>query len=252
MKLAVTLCCIAMALSAVVGAEPLPLAEFVGRARNPNAAATYAALSGQIQHQRRGQPLKTVPIYFAVILQPERMTGQIILDGKEGYLIGQRRNGVSDSDSGTSVVAMPGNPEGSDELGWMGVRASDLTLSFLYYPVLRELGEENVSILPCRVVLFEAPDKSELVKVYISRDHGFPLKAEFFRPEELEKEPFRTLETSGFTKKNELYFVKTIKVSGPGWRTRVEFDTVDALIGLFNPASPPRIIRALDTAEKEQ
>lgn len=126
-------------LSAVLlpAAEKLPLDEFMQRVRHPNPMATYAALDGRIQHRRSGEAAKSETLYFAVILQPERMTGQIIIGGREGYLIGQTRK---TGDSETSVIPMRGTAEENKLLGYMGVRPSDLTMSFLFYPVLKELG----------------------------------------------------------------------------------------------------------------
>ncbi|UKI33919.1 MAG: hypothetical protein L6W00_11215 [Lentisphaeria bacterium] len=160
--------------------QTTPISEFMKLARNPYPVSSYAALEGKVRHLRRGGRPETVPIYFGIILQPERMTGQIILDGREGYMLGQtRRSGSSE----TTVVPMKSNTgdAGSENrLGHMGIRPSDLTMSFLYYPVVRELESESVRTVPCRVVLLESPDKKEQVKVYIARDYHFPLKAEFF------------------------------------------------------------------------
>ena len=208
--------------------------QFMNRARNPNSIATWAKLDGTLQHRRRGGNAVTMPIYFGTIIQPERMTAQLILDDDEAYIIGQTRDGL-----GASVI-----PQGKStaKLDNAGINASDLTLGFLYYPLVRELERETVSgMVPCRVMLLEARDKSESVKVWISAEHGFPLKAEFYRPGE--EKPVRTLETGGFTRRNDLYYVRTIRAEGPGWRTRIEFDADRAELGPFDPAKPAQIIR---------
>ena len=231
-----------LALGFLLSAAELPLSKFMERARNPNSGSTFAALSGQIQHRRAGGKVENASLYFAVIIQPERSTGQIIIDGSEGYLIGQTR---LSGDSETTVTPMVGSQaQEAARLGYMGIRPSDLTMSFLYYTVVRELEPVTLSgIAPCRVVLLETPDKSEQVRVYISRDHYFPLKAEFIKAGE--KEPYRTLETSGFTKKNDLYYCSKINLDGPGWRTRITFDGDEAKLGVFDAARPPQIIRRL-------
>ncbi len=222
-------------------AADLPLTEFIGRARNPNVVATYAALQGKIQHRRVGGDVENGSLYFAVIIQSDRTTGQVIIDNTEGYLIGQTR---LSGDAETTVTPMDGQREPSTKLGHMGIRADDLTMSFLYYPVVTELSPTTLSgVVPCRVVLLESPDKSEQARVYISREYYFPLKAEFIKVGE--KEPFRTLETSGFTQKNDLYYCTKISIDGPGWRTRIDFDKDKAELGLFDPKNPPQIIRNL-------
>lgn len=221
--------------------EELPLNQFMERVRFPNPTATYAALDGQIQHRRSGESPKSESIYFAVILQPERMTGQIIIGGREGYLIGQTRNSGS---SETSVVPMQGSLQENPMLGYMGVRASDLTMSFLFYPVVKELDADSVKGAACRVVLLEAPDKSEQVRVYIARNYYFPLKAEFLKPGE--SKPYRTLEVNSFKQENDLYYTDEIGLFGPGWRTRINFNK-SAKVGLFVPGDKAvsSIIRTL-------
>ncbi len=219
--------------------KPLSLDAFMQQARHPNPMATYAALDGTIQHRRSGEPVKSEPIYFAVILQPERMTGQIIIDGTEGYLIGQTRESGS---SETSVIPMRGSAEEHNQLGYMGVRPSDLTMSFLFYPVKEELKPDSVKGIDCRVVMLEAPDKSEQVKVYIAENYFFPLRAEFFKPGETA--PYRTLEVNSFRKSNDLYYTDELSLYGPGWRTRINFDK-SADVGLYDAKKPPAIIRKL-------
>ena len=215
-------------LSAVLlpAAEKLPLDEFMQRVRHPNPMATYAALDGRIQHRRSGEAAKSETLYFAVILQPERMIGQT------------RKTG----DSETSVIPMRGTAEENKLLGYMGVRPSDLTMSFLFYPVLKELDSATVKGAGCRVVLLEAPDKSEQAKVYIASRYCFPLKAEFFKAGE--KEPYRTLEVNSFRQSNDLYYTDEISLYGPGWRTRINFDK-SADVGPYDAAKPPAIIRKL-------
>ena len=224
--------------------QTTPISEFMKLARNPYPVSSYAALEGEVRHLRRGGRPETVPFYFGIILQPERMTGQIILDGREGYMLGQtRRSGSSE----TTVVPMKSNTgdAGSENrLGHMGIRPSDLTMSFLYYPVVRELESESVRTVPCRVVLLESPDKKEQVKVYIARDYHFPLKAEFFEGAAAGGTPFRTLEINSFRKSDGFYYTDRVGLFGPGWRTSIEFDK-SAAVGKFDPARPPKVIRPL-------
>ncbi len=228
-------------LSATQDAGNLPAAEFLSRARSPHGQATYAMLDGVLQHRRRGGDAISVPLYFGVIIQPERTTGQLLVNREENYLLGQSREARHD---GTSVVRSgTGNL-----LDQVGVRASDLTMSFLYYDLDKELPEETLSaVVRCRVLQLKSPDGQELVRVFLEKDRAFPLKAEFFRPGE--EKPFRTLETSGFTSKNELYYARSLRIEGPGWRTRIEFDPARADLGWYNAEHPPRIIRELGRSD---
>ena len=223
-------------------AEALPLDEFLNRTRNPQPFSSYAMLEGEVQHRRRGEDPQSAPLYFGIILQPERMTGQIVIDGSEGYLLGQTRKGGTASQS-----AVPQGKSAENRLGRMGIRPSDLTMSFLYYPVEKELPAETVRTVPCRVVELVEPNGGERVRVYIARDYFFPLKAEFFLPDNPDA-PYRTLEVSSFKKSNDLYYTDELGLYGPGWRTRIRFDKAE--VAPYDPAHPPAVIRPLPAASK--
>ncbi|MBE6362324.1 MAG: hypothetical protein E7054_01585 [Lentisphaerae bacterium] len=235
MKKLLTVVLLAATVLPLCGAEKeLSMQEFMVLARRKNQFATYAKLNGVLQHRRRGQGVVSMPVYFGVILHPDRTVGQLVLDRSEGYMLGQAVN------SGlTSVTPMPGKK--SDKLGYVGLRASDLTLSFLFCKPEKEFASENVGgVVPCRVILLDDPKHKEKIKVWIAREHCFPLQAEFFRYGE--KESYRVLEASGFTKKNELYYVRKLRIEGPGWRTKIDFDADSAEIGKVDFSAPPKII----------
>jgi len=221
--------------AALSAAEPEPAEAFLARARRAQGAATYAMLEGSVQHRRRGSDPEEQPVYFGVILQPDRITGELEIGG-EGYLIGQSRR-----DGSASCV-----PTGRStaRLDRCGIRASDLTLGFLYGKFRRELPRETVSgIVPCRVVELESPadGAGATVRIHIAEEAGFPLRAAFFRAGE--SAPFRTLEIGGFARKNDLYYAKSLRLEGPGWRTLVAFDPDRAELGPYDPAAPPRVFR---------
>ena len=215
----------------LLAAADLPLDRFIQLARNPNTTSTYAKLEGVLQHRRRGSDVKTMPLYFGIIIQPERSTARLIIDRDESYTIGQSRD-----INGSTVIPAPENR--GDKLGATGIKAGDLTMNFLYFPVVKELENTTLGgMVPCRVILFEAPDHSEQVRAYLASEYAFPLKAEFIRTGE--SQPYRTMEVGGFTKKNDLYYARRIRVEGPGWATRVDFDSDTAVLGVFDPDNPP-------------
>lgn len=229
-------------LSAIIAplalAAELSSSEFLDRARNPNGAATYGMLDGTLQHRRRGEDTLTVPIYFGIIIMPERTVGQLLVDNRESYLLGQSRDARHD---GTSVVHSPD----CVLLDRVGVRASDLTMGFLYGDLEEELPETTLSaVVRCRVLLLKSPDGREKIKVFLEKEHAFPLKAEFFQNGE--DAPFRTLETGGFTEKNGLYYARSLRLEGPGWRTRIEFDPERVQMGFYDKNSPVRVIRSVE------
>ena len=214
-------------------AESEPTAqEFLQRARNPKSASTYGMFHGILQHRRRGVEPLEMPIYFGIVIENDETIGRILVDRRESYTIHQiRKAGQAD----TRVVSDPPN---SGIMNRVGMRVSDLTMSFLHYKLVKELDRTTLSaVVSCRVLLLESPDNQpggkEFVKVYLDKEHAFPLRAEFFRNPG-DKKPFRMMEANGFTKKNDLYYARTIVVEGPGWRTKVEFEPKSAAVGLYD------------------
>ena len=241
MKKLLLACCCVMSFFAVFAENQKESSEvFLNNVRNFRSTGTYSKLDGTIQHRRRGGSVENTPLYFGIIIQADRFTGQLLIGNKDSLLISQsRKTGVS------AVTVLAGT---TGVLDRVGLKATDLTLGFLHGKFLKELPEQYLSLAPCRVFLLESPDKKEEVKIWISSDHYFPLKAEFFRKGE--KSSYRTLECNGFTKRNELYYARYINVEGPGWRTRVAFDPDKAELGIFDVKSPVNIMRQLPSVKK--
>lgn len=229
-----------MILSAAQDVKSLSMEKFISHARGTarrNDQATYAKLHGTLQHRRRGKDTLTMPVYFGTIIHPERTLGQLILNGNEGYILSQaQRSGL------TTVKPMPNSAPG-DKLGYVGVRASDLMMSFLFCKVEKEFDSEMLrSIVHCRVFLLDDTANKEKIKVWISSEHAFPLKAEFYRYGE--KERFRELEAGALTQKNDLYYVRHLRIEGPGWMTKINFDGDMADVNIL-PNPPPNIFLPL-------
>ena len=220
-------------------AETPSAQELLRRARDPKSASTYGRFFGTLQHRRRGQETLEMPLYFGVIIQPERTIGQILVNYRESYMISQNRLAGRE---GTSVIY---DHATCKTLNLVGLRASDLTMSFLHYKLVKELdGAMLNAVVSCRVLLLESPDDNpggkEYVRVFLEKENAFPLRAEFLkRPDE--QKPFRMIEANGFTKKNDLYYARTITVQGPGWRTKVEFEPSQATLGMFDKNNPVNI-----------
>ena len=225
-------------LFAVGGFAAAPTAkDLLETARRSRQPATYAMLEGTLQHRRRGSGVLEYPVYFGMIQNADRVTAQLIL-AHEGYLIGQsRRDG-----SGTVTPMKPAEDGKPRVANRVGVRGSDLTMGFLYYEFKREVERVRYNLYcpACVVELYDS-GRQETIRVWLAESGAFPLKAEFYRRDD--KTPYRTLEADGFTRKNDLYFPSTIRLYGPGWRTRIEFDSGKAKVGLFNPDKPVNIIR---------
>ena len=86
----------------VSGAESEPSsAVFLDRVRNFHSTGTYSKLSGTLQHRRRGGEVEKSSIYFGIIIQPDRFTGQLVIADRDYLLLSQARK------SGVSAVTSP-------------------------------------------------------------------------------------------------------------------------------------------------
>lgn len=207
-------------LASAAAAEPTS-AEFLARARRQADAASYAMLDGVIQHRKDGGEMIELPVYLGVLITPAGTRAQFIIDGKEGYDIRQVRSG--DGKAATVVVPQREGGYPAGRAAEFKLDPADLTTGFLFYDFLQEEEPARVKALPCRVMLLKNPKRDEVVRVYLTREHHFPLKAEFFNRGKTGGKPDKTLETASFKKQHELYYAELINLHGPGWRTRVQF-----------------------------
>ncbi len=219
-------------------ADDEPLEVFLKRVREPRTVSTYAKLDGSAEHIRRGSAPFSVPVYFGAVIMPERISGQLILDESEGYIVGQSRE--TGGDSSTSVMPMREGRSDAAVLDNIGLSAGDFAVDFLYWPAVGEDGSEFIRGMDCRIVKF-AKDGGEAARVWISTAYGFPLKAEFFSAGG-GKVPYRTLEVSGFKRSGDLWYASEFGIYGPGWRTRIHFTAAD--VGYVGE-NPPAVTRAL-------
>lgn len=236
--------------AAAAADDRLSAEELLAIARKPKASVgNWASLEGEARHRRSGQSAETMPVYLGIWFTPDRALAQLIVDGTEGYIIGQDFDA---SGRGGSTTPMGKYPE--PKLARFGLRPGDLTLSFIYWPLVRELDSSRVRGLACRDMMFESPSWSgihEWVRCSISEEYGYPLRAEWYAsPEDCVagSDPLRTLEVSSFRSEKtvdgeELWVVGELKLSGSGWRTIVTFD--DAKVGKSTDGTFPEVMRKL-------
>lgn len=222
-------------------AGELSASDFIYQVRHPAARESWSAMDGEVQHLRRGAEMITAPLYLGMLFSPERTLAQIIIDGKQGYTVGQTY-GAGNGE--TSVIPMSKKPYAEPLLPKFGLRPQDLTMTFLYWNLVREMPSESVKGSDCRVFELKSPDCKELVKVYISRKYFFPLKAEWFDSDaRAESAPVRTLEVASFKKQDDFWLVNKLTLYGPGWRTKVNFDKTS--VGYPENGIPTTIFRQL-------
>lgn len=229
-------CC---AVSAAVDPDKLSSKDFLELMRRPRGVETWGQMSGQIDHARSDGRKSSASIYLATLFAVDRMMSQVIVDNRQGYLIGQSFDGA---DSGTTVTPMHtvSAKAGKDLLGEFGLRAEDLTMSFIYWDFVKELPRETITFRTCRVFLLRKGD--EYVRLFVNAQYLFPMKVSWYKGKFDEKEdPYRTLEATKFKEVNDLWLVTRLQLEGPGWRTRVDF--TDAKAG-YRATMPKDLFRS--------
>ncbi len=208
--------------------------DFLARVRNPPGRDSWASMKGTAQHRRdNARPVKA-DLEMGIFFTPVRTLAQIRFNGNEIYNIGQSYG----KDASTSVDSrIP--PGQKPQIGIYGITPEDLAMSFLYWDFLEEHPQDSVRGQPCRVFTLISKDRSERVKVTVSCEYFFPLRAEWFRKEE--KEPTRKLEAAAFKKSNDYWFVSKLVLSGKNWTTTIRFPEVAA--GPFKDKLPAGLFK---------
>jgi len=178
---------------------------------------SFADLRGNVTHLRRNQGgANTYPIRFVIRFTGSRVQARLTLFNRESHTF--ERN-LRTRQSKTSCDAA-----GKPLLEELGFRIGDLTMDFLDYPVHSELEGETLKTLSCRVLMLMSPEKKP-VKVWISGEYMFALKAEFYDSlKNINNKPERTLEITGFKKVKDYYVATDIALFSADFRSRIAFD----------------------------
>lgn len=210
--------------------------QFLKIAQHPPGKKTWAQLQGKATHERKKAKKKESPVYFGVRFTPEQTFAELTIGEKESYSIGQSNLLAKDK---VTIIPAQGVPYNPSILKNYGIRPDDLTMSFLFWELVKELEADSFAGQACRVFLLRSPDKNETAKAYISTKYFFPLKVEWTRKNE--DESYRSLEVSSFQKVNNLWVIDGLLLTGPGWRTKVEFE--DCKAGLVEEGTPKDLFR---------
>lgn len=210
--------------------EQISSQQFLDKARRNHPVDTWGILEGEVSHKRRGSETITAPIKFAVRFTPSRVLAKITINKDETYTVGQPY-----SETQPSVIADEGSLALSS-LANYGLRPEDLTMTFLYWKFKEELKPTSVKGMDCRVFLLENPETKEEVKVYIGANYFYPIEIEWFRPEE--KVAYRTCMINSFKETNKLWTPDSFTLTGPGWRTNVDFGSAKIRLGFVSEGVP--------------
>jgi hypothetical protein len=172
---------------------------------------------------KTAENIKQAEISLALVMTPARTMAQVMIDKVQGYNVSQFYGPGREN-----TVVMPLDPAGYGEplLARFGIRPEDLTMSFIFWSLVRELPRESVRTQDCRVFLLLSPEKNEFARVYFSCQAFFPLKVEWLREENGKAQ--RQLEISSYRRQDDRYFPSELSLHGPGWRSRVRFEHLEA------------------------
>lgn len=206
----------------------------------------WMKMRGKIQHRRRGYSTLTSSIRLGVLFMPARAMGTLSLDeGVESYRLTQQF--TTPPSPPTCIAAGRGRDAAKAQLPVFGLSPNDLMLGFLYQKPVREEEPTTVSIHNTRVFMMFLPkgtdgdrDFDQYARVYISTDYLVPLKVEWFKEDPAGKdlEPYRSFEITAIKKINDFVMVSKMRLDGPDWRTKIDFDHLD--IGVVDQNGAPK------------
>lgn len=196
---------------------------FLHQVRNMQSRHSWALMKGSARHSRKGNKTVRSSLEMGIFFTPVRTLAQIRFGGTdEIYTIGQSYG----KDGSTSVKTFLKKGVNA-RIGVYGITPEELAMSFLYWDLKKEFANESVRGQTCRVFLLQNKDRTQLAKVYISRDYFFPIRAEFSSVSAPSK-IFKTLEAAAFKRENGYYFVSRINLRGENWNTLIRFDDLQA------------------------
>ncbi len=203
--------------------------KFLEIVRHAPSQETWTKLIGKVQHRRSGSSTITSTLRLGVRFMPSRISGQLVLDNEEMYMLGQ-----TFSEPRKASKMLFGRARNTDEakLGLYGIAPDDLLLGFLYQEMVSEEKPQTVSIFHCRVFVMKTETAGEFARVSISTDYAFPLRVEWFKENphlKTDAEAYRTMEIVSLKElDNKFVVISQLRLDGPGWRTKVEFDVMEA------------------------
>lgn len=211
--------------------------EFLQLARRPFRQEAWAELSGTVQH-KDAEGLVEAPLRLAVLMHPEYLRAQFVLGKLDVYDVTQAY-----ADDGVSNVRVePPDKFATVTLQELGVNVEDITFSFLYWDLVKELEGRRVRGQQCRVMRLRNPHTLDVVTVCFSSKYVGPLRVEYY--EGKSKTPTRWLEFTDFKREGELYYVRTAQLRGKNWKTQVKFSKAD--LALASDRLPPEHLFVAD------
>ncbi|MCK5804662.1 MAG: hypothetical protein KAI66_17625, partial [Lentisphaeria bacterium] len=203
--------------------EGLSAAEFLTQVRRPFRQDAWGEITGQVTHSSSKGRHKG-KLRIRLTFSAESLHAQIVLNEKNVYGYEQVHGTL-----GAKAKITLDLPEEEIKPGLFefGLEPEDISFAFVYWDLLREFPRESYRHRDCRVMELRHPEgKKGTVRVWFEASRGFPLKAQWYRPDE--QKHWRLLELKGAKRHaKKLWFVKEMRIEGDGWKTKVRFDHVE-------------------------
>ena len=205
-------------------------ADFLQAARRPFLKHAWGRFEGSVQHRGK-DGLRKVSLELGLLMHPEYLRAQFILEGNDVYNVMQAYTEEGVSNVRVDVPETTRAPS----LRAFGITPSDITFSFLYWEFMEEELLDRVRGQLCRVFRLRNPQTFETVTAWFSVRYLGVLRVDFFKPGAADWH--RRLEFTDFTREGELYYVRTAQLRGKDWKTMVTFDQAE--LALTSDALPP-------------
>ena len=211
----------ALAQQSNAGGE-LTAAEFLERVRAPFGQRAWGRFAGRVTHVRNNET-KRVGLELAVVFGVDDLRARLLLNASNLYEMHLRHeNGRLPQ----VELTLPENEAPEERLFDLGITAQDITFSFIYWELRAELPRDDVRRHVCRVMDLEHPGKGQRARVWFSAEHYFPLRVQWLGADT--DEVVRELDVTSFKKHPDgLWFMKSLKLQGPDWKTMVRFEDAE-------------------------
>lgn len=218
-RLAVFLLATAATSGNVVAAPAASTAKFMERVRTPFLESRVGRAEGEIQHRGTPEVPRRLPVTVTFRFGAAEARATATLGGSAPYAFVWRHGQAGSA----RIEEHPDDPPATVEQ--LGLRAEDLTFSFLFWEVVEEGEREVIAGQPCRVIRLRDPADGGAVLGWFSEKFLFPLRLEWSRPGE--RDPWRVCEFNRFGKLDDgTWFLRAMRLYGQGWKTKLTLDEV--------------------------
>ena len=194
--------------------------EFISKARHNLLLHSWLEISGKLFFRPIDEDVIKKEITIKAQMHFEELTFQVNIDKKEKIRLYQKFGNIY------HYKELLNNLEKQNSFVQMGLNITDISLSFMYWDLVKELEDKRIGLLKCRVFLMRNPDDVNFARVYISEKYFAPLRVEWLI--NLQKEPYKQLQFKSFSEENDIWAPREIQLSNKKGRISIKSDNFNA------------------------